>query len=173
MSRFRLFCIACLLLTASSVLSQDVQYSFDHTADFSKFKTYKWVVLKSESPIDKLTDEQIKATLDAAFAQKGLRKVEDNGSADLLLGYQSYERAKESFAELPGYGVGLPTKSGEISVIYKGQLAVDMYDPANHKLIWRGVVSKALDPKSSPQKRQKNLTKAVAKLMKNYPPPAK
>jgi hypothetical protein len=38
-------------------------------------------------------------------------------------------------------------------------------------LVWRGVASKALDPKASPEKRQKNLDKAVAKLMKNYPPP--
>jgi hypothetical protein len=38
-------------------------------------------------------------------------------------------------------------------------------------LIWRGVGSKTLDPKAKPEKRQKNLTKAVAELMKKYPPP--
>jgi Domain of unknown function (DUF4136) len=111
--------------------------------------------------------------LDAAFAQKGLRKVEDDGAADLLVGYQSYERAQGSFAQLSGYGVGWPAITGETSVIHKGQLAVDMYDPANHKLIWRGVASKALDPKASPKKIQKSLNKAVAKLMQDYPPPPK
>ena len=62
---------------------------------------------------------------------------------------------------------------GQTSTIYRGQLAVDMYDSAKHDLVWRGVASKTLDPKAKPEKRQKNLNKAVAKLMKNYPPPAK
>src|SRR5215469_1212224 len=173
MSKFPILCIYFSLLIATSVLSQDVQYNFDKTADFSKFKTYKWITLESESPIDKLTDEQIKATLDAAFAQKGLGKVEDEGSADLFVGYQSNEGVERRFAQLSGYGVGPGwSATGETSAIHQGQLAVDMYDPANHHLVWKGVASKTLDPKASPKKRQKNLNKAVAELMKNYPPPA-
>jgi hypothetical protein len=48
-----------------------------------------------------------------------------------------------------------------------------MYNSAGHTLVWRGVVSKTLDPKAKPEKRQKNLTKALTKLFKNYPPTAK
>ena len=47
-----------------------------------------------------------------------------------------------------------------------------MYDAAKHELVWRGVARNTLDFKANPEKRQKNLDKAVAKLMKNYPPPA-
>jgi hypothetical protein len=46
-----------------------------------------------------------------------------------------------------------------------------MYKPADKDLVWRGTVSKTLDPKAKPEKQQKNLTKAMAKLLKNYPPP--
>jgi hypothetical protein len=35
------------------------------------------------------------------------------------------------------------------------------------------VVSKTIDPKAKPEKQQKNLAKAVTKLLKNYPPPVK
>ena len=63
--------------------------------------------------------------------------------------------------------------TGQTSTIYVGQLAVDMYDSANHDLVWRGVASKTIDTKAKPDKQQKNLTKAVAKLMKNYPPATK
>jgi hypothetical protein len=63
--------------------------------------------------------------------------------------------------------------TGQTSTIYTGQLAVDMYDSANHDLVWRGVASKTLDTNAKPDKREKNLGKAVAKLMKNYPPTAK
>jgi len=63
--------------------------------------------------------------------------------------------------------------TGQTSTIYKGQLAVDMYDSTNHDLVWRGVASKTIDPKAKPDKQQKNLNKAVAKLLRNYPPPKK
>jgi len=63
--------------------------------------------------------------------------------------------------------------TGQTSTIYTGQLAVDMYDSANKDLVWRGVASKTLDPKAKPEKQQKNLAKAVTKLLKNYPPTPK
>jgi len=185
MCKFPLFCIVWLLLAANSALSQDIRYNFDDTANFSKFRTYKWVNLKSEAPIDEITDEQIKAALNAAFARKGLTKVDGDSATDLLIRYQTTEHINETFAEFdPGWSTGpgwyvagwhVPgvgsTTTQETSGIYKGELAVDMYDAAKHELVWRGVASKALDFKAKPQKRQKNLDKAVAKLMKNYPPP--
>ena len=67
----------------------------------------------------------------------------------------------------------MSTTRGSTSTIYVGQLAVDMYDSANHDLVWRGVASKTLDAKAKPEKQQKNLAKAVKKLLKNYPPVAK
>jgi hypothetical protein len=167
----------------SSAFGQYVRYNVDSTADFSKFKTYKWVTMMSEAPIDKLTDEQIKATLDSALARKGLTKV-DSDNADLFIGYQTTEHISEKFSSFnPGWTVGPGwaggglssggTVGGKSSEIYKGELAVDMYDPANQHLIWRGVASKSLDPKAQSEKRQKNLDKAVGKLMKDFPPPVK
>ena len=164
MSKFALVYITFLLLMASSVLSQDVHCSFDNTVDFSKFKTYKWVYFKNVAPIDNLTDEQIKAAVDAALAQKGLVKIDGDSTADLSIGYQSNELIDEQFAKIP-------TSDESPRTINEGELAIDMYTPANHHLVWRGVASKTLDPKAKPEKRQKNLNKAVTKLMKNYPPP--
>lgn len=105
MSRFRLFCIALLLLT-SNALCQDTRYDFDRTTDFSKFRTYRWVSLKSEAPIDELTDEQIKAALDAALARKGLAKIDGDSAADLLIGYQTTEQIKQDFVGDPGWSSG-------------------------------------------------------------------
>jgi hypothetical protein len=160
---------------AINAKGQDVRYNFDSTADFSKFKTYKWVTMMSEAPIDKLTDEQIKAALDAALARKGLTKV-DTDPADLFIGYQTTEHIKEQFGgrDSPyAVGPGWNGKSDSIKTVDKGELAVNMYDPANQRLIWRGVASKSLDPKAPEEKRQKNLDNAVNKLIKDYPPPVK
>ena len=63
--------------------------------------------------------------------------------------------------------------TGQTSTIYVGQIALDMYDSANKDLVWRGLGSKTIDQKAKPDKQQKNLTKTVTKMLKNYPPPVK
>ena len=185
MKKISFIWMALLLTIASTAFSQDVRYNFDKDTDFSKFKTYKWVVLKSATPVDDLTDKQIKDAIDAQLATKGLSKV-DSDDANLFVGYQTAVGTEKQFTSFdsgwgygPGwygrgwYGGGGGMTTGQTSTIYNGQLAIDIYDSAGHDLVWRGVVSKTLDPKAKPDKRQKNLTKALTKLFKNYPPNAK
>jgi hypothetical protein len=176
-----------LLMTASTLFAQDVRYNFDKNADFTKFKTYKWVDLKEAQKVSDLVDKQIKDTMDAELAAKGLTKT-DTDSADLYIGYQAavgQEKQFTSYSNDWGYGAGWyrggwyggmggsSMTTGQTSTIYTGQLALDMYDSAQKSLVWRGVASKTLDAKAKPEKQQKNLTKAVTKLLKNYPPKVK
>jgi Domain of unknown function (DUF4136) len=187
MKRSRLLAaIALSVLALTSVWAQDVRYNFDKNADFSKFKTYKWVTLKDATPVDAIMDKNIKATVDAQLSTKGLTKTDDD-TADLYIGYQGAVGQEKQFTSFdsswgygPGYGRGWygggPTSSmstGQTSTIYIGQLALDMYSSAGKDLVWRGVVSKTLDPKAKPDKQEKNLNKSVAKLLKNYPPQVK
>jgi hypothetical protein len=185
MKRNSLIPIAILVLVASSALAQDVRYNFDKTADFSKFKTYTWVTLKDAAKLDDITEKNIKTAVDTQLASKGLTRV-DGDQADLYVGIQAAVGQDKQFTSYssgwgygPGwygggwYGPGGSTTTGQTSTIYTGQLTLDFYDSANHDLIWRGVVSKTIDPKAKPEKQQKNLDKAVAKLLKNYPPPVK
>lgn len=184
MKRFFVLSIVTLLLAASSV-AQDVRYNFDKNADFSKFKTYKWVPIKDADKVSDLVDKQIKDAVDAELATKGLTKVEGD-DANLYIGYQPAVGQEKQFTSYstgygygPGWGggwyggMGTTTTTGTTSTIYKGQLDLDMYDSAGHAIVWRGVVSKTIDPKAKPEKQQKNLAKAVKKLLKNYPPPVK
>jgi hypothetical protein len=69
--------------------------------------------------------------------------------------------------------MGSSTTTGTTSTIYIGQIAVDMYDSSHKDLVWRGLASKTIDQKAKPDKQQKNLTKAMTKLFKNYPPEVK
>ena len=191
MSRLGLHQLSCLpllvlLLVATAAVSPDVRYNFDKGADFAKFKTYKWVFLKDAQRVNDLADKQIKAAVDAELARKGLTKV-DAESADLYIGYQAGVTQEKEFTSIssdwgygPGWyrggwytGGGMSTTTGQTLTIYVGQLALDMYDSANHNLVWRGLASKTIDVKAKPDKQQRNLAKAVAKLLRNYPPTAK
>ncbi len=174
-----------LLAGAGNALAQDVRYNFDKGANFAGFKTYKWVALKGATPLSDLTDRQVKAAVDAELATKGLAKSESD-TADLYIGYQAaigQEKEYTSFDTGWGYGPGWGgggwygggggMATGQTSTIYIGQLALDMYASSPKTLVWRGNASKTLDPKAKPDKQEKNLQKAVAKMLKNYPPQPK
>ncbi len=178
----KLWLIAITVFAAFSAtaLAQDTRYNFDAQADFSKFKTYKWVEMKGAQRPDDLTDRQIREAIDAELAKKGLSKT-DSDSADLFVGYQTAvntEKEVTSFDSGWGYGPGWRyggspgISTATTSTLYIGSLAVDMYNPAKKQLVWRGTATKTLDPKAKPEKRQKNLAKAMTKLFKNYPPKA-
>lgn len=178
--------LALLLMCAASAVcafSQDVRYNFDKEKDFSKFRTYKWVHIGDGETLNPLVVKQVMAAVDAQLATKGLTKTESD-PADLYIGYQAaigQERQFTSYSNDWGYGGGWyrggwyggTTTYGETTTIHTGQLALDMYDTSDHSLAWRGLVSKTLDPKAKPEKQEKNLNKAVTKLLKNYPPKAK
>jgi len=194
MKRLSLIVLALLAIAVSDALAQDVRYNFDKSADFSKFKTYKWVdAVKGSDQVNDITDKQLKAALDAELATKGLSKT-DSDDADLYIGYQTAIGTEKQFNSYstgwgtgPGWGggwygrggyyggggMGSSTTTGQTSTIYVGQLGVDMYETAKKDLVWRGVASKTIDPKAKPDKQDKNIKKAVAKLLKNYPPKQK
>jgi hypothetical protein len=181
----KLFALALLFLLAgvTSALAQDVRYNFDSQANFASFKTYKWVALRTDTPMNDIVDGQIKASVNAELAKKGLTESKTD-EADLFIGYQAATDKEKQFTAYntgwgygPGwygagwYGAGGGMTTGSTSTIVVGQLALDMYSPAPKTLVWRGLVSKTLDAKAKPDKQKKNLDKAVAKLMTNFPPP--
>lgn len=189
MKRFASVCVALFLMLASGALGQDVRYNFAKSADFAKFKTYKWVDIKDAQKVDSITDTQIKNAIDTVLVSKGLEKT-NSDDADLYIGYQTaigQEKQYTSFNSgwgygpgwgggwYGGYGGGMSSgmTTGTTSTIYTGQLALDMYDRNGHDLVWRGVASKTIDTKAKPEKREKNLRKAAQKMLKNYPPPKK
>ena len=179
--------ISLLLVMAatSPALAQDVRYNFDKQANFSQFKTYKWVTLKGAQVPNELVDMQIKAAVDMELATKGLKRT-DAETADLYVGYQSAINTEKEYTSFdtgwgygPGWGGGwyggggTSTTTGTTSTIYVGQIAVDMYQAGQKQLVWRGVASKTLDTEAKPEKQEKNLNKAVAKMLKKYPPEVK
>jgi len=175
-----------LALVAVCGFAQDVRYNFDSSADFSKLRTYKWVQIKGQQAMDNLTDQAVKSAIEAELAKKGLVKT-DAENADLWIAYQvtlTQEKEFDSYSSDFGYGagwgrgwygggMGSTMSTTSTSTIHVGELGFDMYDPATKKLVWRGAATKTLDAKAKPEKRQKNIGKAVQKMLKNYPPKVK
>ena len=179
--------VSAFLLAATSAVAQDIRYDFDKDKDFSKYKTYKWVAIKGAEMPDELTQKALTSAIDSQLAAKGLTKT-DSDNADLYVGYQTALGQEKEFTSYntgwgygPGWGGGWygyggmasTTTYGSTSTVYVGQLDLSMYDPVAKQLVWRGTASKTLDPKAKPEKKQKNINKAVEKLLKKYPPQVK
>lgn len=182
-------CAATLLLWCVSASAQDVRYNFAAGTDFSKYKTYKWVrVPKAQYP-NQILDGQIMQSIDAQLALKGLSKTESD-SPDLYVAYQaavSQEQQWNSYSTdmggggwgygrwggWGGYGGGMSSTTTTSKTINIGTINLDIYDVVAKNQIWRGAASKTLGSGKDPKKVQKNLDKAMAKLLKNYPPPPK
>jgi hypothetical protein len=151
--------------------------------DFSKYKTYKWVQVPGAQYPNQILDGQIKQAIDAQLAMKGLTRTESD-SPDLYAVYQvavNQEKEWNAFSTggnywgwggWGGWG-GMGTTTVTSSTINVGTLNLDIYDVATKKQVWRGEATKTLKQQKDPQKLKKNLDKAMAKLLKNYPPPVK
>jgi hypothetical protein len=63
--------------------------------------------------------------------------------------------------------------SATSSTIQNGTLVFDVYDPVSKQLIWSGQATKTLNPSGNQEKDMQRLNKAMAKLLKNFPPMSK
>jgi hypothetical protein len=163
--------LAVLSLIATVLAAQDVRYNSMPGTDFSKYHTYKWVAIEGASHPNQIMDAEIKQSVDSQLAAKGLTKT-DSDKADVYVGYQI---AVDQEKQWNGYGMGGGIRWGGMatatsSTISVGTLVLDLYDPTTKQLVWTGSATKSLDPGSNQQKNEKNLNKAMAKLLKNYPP---
>jgi hypothetical protein len=164
--------LAFALLACSTALAQDVTTNAMPGTNFAKYHTYKWVTVEGVSYPNQIVDTQIKNSIDSQLAAKGLAKV-DTDKADLDVAYQvSVDQEKQWNAY--GMGGGLRWGGGmataQSSTISIGTLVLDMYDPSTKQLVWTGRVTKTIDASANQAKKQKNLDKAMQKLLKGFPP---
>lgn len=164
--------VAMTLLVVANTMAQTVRTNYMPGTDFSKYKTYKWVAIQGASYPNQIMDQEIKQAIDSQLSMKGLSKT-DSDPADLFVGYQiSVDKEKEWNA----YGMGGAWRFGggmaeaTSSTINIGTLVLDLYDVSAKQLVWTGRVTKTIDPSKNQEKNIQKLNKAVAKLLKNYPP---
>lgn len=163
--------LAMALVACIGAIGQDVRHNYMPGVDFSKYHTYKWVNIEGGAHPNQIVDTEIKQSVDSQLTSKGLTKT-DSDKADLDVGYQI---AVDKEKQWNAYGMGGGVRFGGMgsatsSTINVGTLVLDMYDPASKQLVWTGQATKTIDPSSNQEKNQKNLNKAMQKLLRYYPP---
>ena len=163
-----------LALCAGTAAATSVSSNYLPETDFSVYHTYRWVPVagpEGAQTIDSITEQQIRRAVDKQLAAKGWT-LSDNEGADAYVAFQVSVEQRQHLNVYGGYGwYGMPSVT-ETTTNY-GTLTLDVYDPKSKSLVWRGNASDTLRSKVSPEKRQSRIDKAVAKLLKKFPPPKK
>ena len=164
----------CLVL-AVTASAQKVTVDWDKAANFSGFKTYVYAL---GTPVpNQLMDQRIVSGIEQQLTLKGLQKVEATANPDLIVSYQAAvgSQTQVNTTGTGGYGWGPRWGGGmsttTVSQIPQGMLAVNIGNAKTHKLLWLGSATDTLS--DNPDKNTKKLNKALEKMFKKYPPPAK
>lgn len=183
MRREALYIAIFLVALRSFSPAQKVKVGYDKSVDFSRYRTYTW-----EEPAMPPARPHLYATVigsvDGALHSKGLSRIEQNG--DLVL----IPAGGIGFAIVASSGTPLsPTFTGPppamnatvwtgaegqgqlMPAVPDGTLVLEFVDRAANLVVWTGTVTQKLDI----EKKSKSLelaSKAVAKLLKQFPPKA-
>jgi hypothetical protein len=160
-------------LTACSTLRTTTDY--DRTADFGRFRVFD--VEKVSTRGNDLLGRRIQSALESEFTGKGLQ--ESDRDPDLLVVAHTrldQETAIYTYNTGWGWGWGWHHWHGgpgwgysTVEQIPVGTLIVDLVDAKSKQLVWRSTASDVIDPKATPEEREKNVTRAVSKMFETYP----
>ena len=160
---------------------------YDHSVDFSRYKTFAWIpedslpILRAgprmDGPGDQEIDEMIRAAVEKRLGDKKFQK-QDEESADLLLTYVAVGRLKLKSAEGnphagawsgANYNHWRPFASGvaDSSMKREGTLTLELVDAKTNQLVWRG---SSMDTIRKGKEIEKKIDKNVKKLLKKFPP---
>ena len=167
-----------IALLPAIAFAQKTTYDFDKTATFGAFRSYAF---KEGTPTkNELIDKRLLAAIEAQLAAKGF--VKNDTAPDVFVVFhiafdeQQDISAYSSGPMYGGYGYGWgggwgsTTTDVRVREILVGTLAIDIIDAKKKQVAWRGLGTKEIDTNAKPEKRDSNITKAVEKIFKNYPP---
>jgi hypothetical protein len=174
-------------------VAQKVNIEYDHQKSFASYHPYRWGINKGQLP-DPGEDQHVKSVIDIQLQAKGLT-LANGQSSDLVVTYQStVENRGQQVNTYDDGGLGLDVGPGwrwgwgpgwgwgwgdlgpgfstsTISTIRNGDLLVDLVDTATKKIVYRAYSTGAFQ--SDPIKEDQQMTKAVDKMFKNFPPKEK
>lgn len=189
MKNFALAALLFFLCGACSTVSVNTDFNPDY--DFTQLRTYAWLDDGKDPSSDTrinndLVIDRVRNAVEIALGARGYVKT-DAGSADFKVSWHGAIKRKlqvetiDHFYSPYGYGAlyrdpfmgGSAMRTSTIREYEVGTLIVDILDPVQHKLVWRGSGSDRLSSDADPEKATTRINEAVAAILKDFPPPEK
>jgi hypothetical protein len=160
-------CAILLCMTATLALGQTVSVNYNHSQSFAGYHTYAWGSNNANQIKNSILAQAAQQDIDAALQGKGLQKVEENQTPDLIVTANGGLQQQTSYTAMGmrGFGGGMGTITPQQNVI--GTMIVDLYDAKTQSLVWRGMGQNTLSNNGS--KNQQTVQKAVTKMFNQWP----
>ena len=185
--------IAGVILMTGCASKSEIDVSTDYSmANFDQFSSYQWLPedqSKGHKPDNNLITDRITDSINKNLSSKGYHQTD--AKPDVLVDFnvttaakvnidnnQTYEGYAPGFTWSRGYGAqATQSKVGvmETSIVEytEGSLMIDIIDPNNMQIIWRGIGTNKLPEQYDRDLASKLINKAVMATLENYPPPVK
>ena len=150
-----------------------VQIDYDRQADFSRYKTYKYIKKGKSTSTSKFTSELNKRrfaqAIDKELSKKGFERVKDTKEDFKVIYHLRFEKKLDistyGYRYWPYYGIS--ERYIQKKVYEEGSLIIDIIDKKENQLIWRGSVEGVLNERENAEELINTL---VEKLLEDFPP---
>lgn len=165
--------LGVIAFTICVALAANIKTDYDHSADFSRYRTYSWIKVDTGNS---LWSDRIVRDVDAQLAAKGLTKVASGGDLSISgFGSTHNQQSLETFYN--GFGGGWFWRglggdaTTEVINTPVGSRVVDVFDAQTKHLLWRATSTETLS--GDPEKNEEKLEHEVADMFKHFPPERK
>jgi len=153
-----------------------VTNDYDHTANFSRFHTFKIVQLEQQyQALSQFNQTRVINAVNAQMLAKGFTQSEN---PDMLVNITSIMKNKQEIvANSYGYGGGYRPYAwggGNMSTTVNvqnytaGSLIIEVANASTKKLLWEGIGNQDIEaPSNNPEQA---INSAVVKIMASFPP---
>ncbi len=147
-----------------------VRTDYDHEVNFANYQTFRWMPYPKKAkrkmvPRNSPLDKSIRQAVEHELKAQGL-EMKKSGKVDALLVYHVGTRERVEIQHY-GYRYDYWYRRGHMHRFKEGSIIIDVVDPEQKQLIWRGSASGVVGhPEGSPEK----VDEAIAKVFEQYPP---
>jgi len=169
MKFFRTLFFFALMLSGMAAFGMNVKTDYDRSFEFRKLRTFSFEEQnRPAGRISSLEDKRIRDAIRSDLEARGFRYQPD-GPADFMVAYYAREREKAEVEPL-GYTMPLRWRWGWGPRVWaryytEGSLVVDLIDPGNNQLFWRGRVT---DTVKGLEQSEKQIDKGTDQLVKRF-----
>jgi hypothetical protein len=125
-----------------------------------------------------LTVKRVRAAVENELAEKGYSP--DARNPDFLIAIRGGKEKRVDVVDggyayrgydHDNYGYYHPHHRIDVYQYEEGTLILDFVDAGSRELIWRGTVTRVIDPNATRKKRVQMVNEAVGKVLETFPPP--
>jgi len=154
-----------------------VNYDYEKSTDFSKYKTYNYFS-NMETGLSELDEKRLVKVLNNAMEAKGIVRSE---TPDFLIDIKSSEYEENSRNTVGvgvggngrnvggGISIGIPVGQSKIN----RQIVIDFVDQSSNSLFWQANSESGFNPDASPEEREARFKLIADKILAKYPPKKK